>query len=73
MLLTALDEATYGNEEAEKELTQIRRLLTWVLYHHQGAKSPIGQAARKILGIGEFEYLTDEQILDAKKAITGQA
>lgn len=72
-MLTALDEATYGNEEAEKELTQIRRLLTWVLYHHQGAKSPIGQATRKILGIGEFEHLTDEQILDAKKAITSEA
>jgi len=68
-MLTALDHVTYGNEEAEMELKQIRRLLTWVLYHHQGGNSPIGQAVRKLLGIGEFENLTDEQILDAKKAI----
>lgn len=72
-MLTALDQATYGNEEAEAELLHIRRLLTWVLYHHQGAKSPIGQACREILGIDEFERLTDEQILDAKKAIVDNA
>lgn len=72
-MLTALDEATYGNEQAENELRHIRRLLTWILYHHQGAKSPIGQACRKTLGIGEFEHLTDEQILDAKKAIIDNA
>ena len=72
-MLTALDEATYGNEEAESELLHMRRLLTWVLYHQQGAKSPIGQACRKTLGLGEFEPLTDEQILDAKKAIIDNA
>ncbi len=72
-MLTALDEATYGNEQAEIELKNIRRLLTWVLYHHQGGKSPIGQATRKILGIGEFDILTEEQIADAKKAIDDDA
>lgn len=40
--------------------------LLWILYHHQGANSPIGQPIRKLLGIGQFDRLTDEQIASAK-------
>ena len=43
----------------------IENFLVWVLYHHQGGKSPIGQKAREILGIGQFEDLTHRQIADA--------
>ena len=40
--------------------------LLWTLYHHQGGSSNIGQPIRKLLGIGQFDRLTDEQITEAK-------
>ncbi len=41
--------------------------LLWVLYHHQGGSSNIGQPVRKLLGIGQHDRMTDEQIAKAKK------
>lgn len=39
-----------------------RNLLYWVLYHHQGSSSHIGQPIRRALGIGQHDAMTDEQI-----------
>lgn len=55
-------------EEAEQELKRMRGLLLWALYHHQGATSPIGQPIRKLLGIGEHENMTHEQVVEAQIA-----
>ncbi|MHB0978437.1 MAG: hypothetical protein ACYC1K_03510 [Minisyncoccota bacterium] len=65
-MLTALDEATYGNETAESELRNVRGLLLWALYHHQGGSSVVGQPIRKVLGIGEYDHMTHEQIEEFK-------
>jgi len=46
---------------------QMEAALLWTLYHHQGGSSHIGQPIRKILGIGQHERMTDEQIQQAKK------
>jgi hypothetical protein len=44
-----------------------RALLLNVLWHHQGGSSPVGQPLRKLLGIGQHDHLTDEQISEAKR------
>lgn len=67
-MLTALDEATYGNEAAEIELRNIRGLLLWALFHHQGGGSVVGQPIRLALGIGEFSAMTPEQVIEAQIA-----
>jgi hypothetical protein len=41
--------------------------LWWVLWHHQGGSSPIGQTLRKFLGIGQYAALNLKQ-LDAAKS-----
>ena len=46
---------------------QMEGALLWTLYHHQGGSSNIGQPIRKLLGIGQYDRLTDEQIAEAKK------
>lgn len=43
-----------------------RGALLWTLYHHQGGSSPIGQPIRALLGIGEHDRLTPDQIQEAK-------
>jgi hypothetical protein len=43
-----------------------RAMLLNVLWHHQGGSSPVGQPLRKLLGIGQHDYLTDEQVSEAK-------
>lgn len=45
---------------------QMESALLWTLYHHQGGSSHIGQPIRKLLGIGQHDRLTDEQLADAK-------
>ena len=45
---------------------QMESALLWILYHHQGGSSHIGQPIRKLLGIGQHDRLTDEQIAEAK-------
>lgn len=51
---------------------QMEDALLWTLYHHQGGSSPIGQPIRRLLGIGQHDRLTDEQIAQAK-AFGGEA
>ncbi|WP_211483682.1 hypothetical protein [Azotobacter chroococcum] len=45
---------------------ELRGALLWMLWHHQGGGSKIGQPIRLMLGIGPFDSLTDEQITEAK-------
>lgn len=45
---------------------QMESALLWTLYHHQGGSSHIGQPIRKLLGIGQHDRLTDEQLAQAK-------
>lgn len=44
-----------------------RAALAWVLYHHQGGSSPVGQPIRFALGMGAHEPLTDSRIAEAKR------
>ena len=54
-------------KKMEPELTDsARAALLWVLWHHQGASSPIGQPIRFALGMGQHERLTDAQVAQAK-------
>ena len=46
---------------------QMEGALLWTLYHHQGGSSHIGQPIRKLLGIGQHDRLTEEQVAEAKK------
>ncbi len=46
----------------------LRGLLLWVLWHHQGASSTIGQPLRRALGLDQFDHLTPEQVETAKAA-----
>jgi hypothetical protein len=43
-----------------------RAMLLNVLWHHQGGSSPVGQPLRALLGIGQHDRLTDEQVSEAK-------
>lgn len=52
--------------EHHPERQNAEAALLWTLYHHQGASSEIGQPIRKLLGIGQHDRLTDEQITEAK-------
>lgn len=45
---------------------QMESALLWTLWHHQGGSSHIGQPIRKLLGIGQHDRMTDEQIEQAK-------
>jgi hypothetical protein len=45
---------------------QMENALLWTLYHHQGASSRVGQPIRALLGIGQYDRLTDEQLAAAK-------
>ena len=48
-----------------------RAALLWVLWHHQGGSSPVGQAVRFALGMGQFDRLTDQQVTQAKSWAPG--
>lgn len=45
---------------------EFRRALLWLLWNHQGGKSQVGQPIRAMLGIGQHDHLTDEDIAEAK-------
>ena len=51
---------------------QMEAALLWALYHHQGGSSSIGQPIRRLLGIGQHDALTEEQLARAK-AFWGEA
>lgn len=44
-----------------------RSALLWVLWHHQGGSSPVGQPLRFALGMGAHDRLSDHQIDEAKR------
>lgn len=47
--------------------------LLWALYHSQGGSSPVGQPIRRLLGIGQHDALTEQQVSDAKGFAEGGA
>lgn len=44
-----------------------RAALLWVLWHHQGGRSPVGQPIRYALGMGAHDPLSDHQVAEAKR------
>ncbi|MBO3002273.1 Lar family restriction alleviation protein [Stenotrophomonas maltophilia] len=44
-----------------------RAAIAWVLWHHQGGSSPVGQPLRFALGMGQHDRMTDHQIAEAKR------
>jgi len=48
--------------ESGRLLLKMESALLWTLYHHQGGSSHIGQPIRKLLGIGQHDHMTPEQI-----------
>lgn len=61
-----------------QSLDEVRKddvaMLLWVLWHHQGGNSDVGQPIRKHLGIGRFDHLAEAQVAEAKRieATSGQ-
>jgi hypothetical protein len=54
--------------EMSPEFTDTARsALLWVLWHHQGGSSKVGQPIRFALGMGQHEHLSDYQIREAKR------
>jgi hypothetical protein len=47
--------------------TKERDALLWILWHHQGGSSTIGQPIRAALGMGPFDDMTPEQLVRAKE------
>lgn len=59
--------ATGRDPGSDAQMTDTgRAALLWVLWHHQGEDSPIGQALRFALGMGAHERLTDSQVAEAR-------
>ncbi|MDY4296789.1 MULTISPECIES: hypothetical protein [unclassified Xanthomonas] len=44
-----------------------RGALAWVLWHHQGGSSPVGQPLRFALGMGDYDPMSESQIAEAKR------
>lgn len=61
-------EAVTERDSLHAQLAERDALLLWALYHHQGGKSDVGQPIRRLLGIGQHDDLTDEQITAATLA-----
>ncbi|WNL50895.1 hypothetical protein Murka_0059 [Xanthomonas phage Murka] len=54
--------------EMSPEFTDTARAaIAWVLWHHQGGSSAIGQPLRYALGMGDHEELSAQQISEAKR------
>lgn len=54
--------------EMSPEFTDTARAaIAWVLWHHQGGSSPVGQPLRFALGMGQHDRMTDQQIAEAKR------
>ena len=53
---------------ADPEFTDTARsALLWVLWHHQGASSKVGQPLRFALGMGAHDRLSDSQVAEAMR------
>lgn len=44
-----------------------RAALLWVLWHHQGGSSPVGQPIRFALGMGQYDRMNEHQLSEAKR------
>ncbi len=54
--------------EMSPEFTDTARAaIAWVLWHHQGGSSPVGQPLRYSLGMGQHDRMSDHQITEAKR------
>lgn len=54
--------------EMSPEFTDTARAaLLWVLWHHQGGSSPVGQPLRFALGMGAHDRLNAHQVAEAKR------
>lgn len=53
--------------EAPEFTDMARAALLWVLWHHQGASSTVGQAMRFALGMGAHDRLDEHQVSEAKR------
>ena len=54
--------------EVSPEFTDTARAaLLWVLWHHQGGSSPVGQPIRFALGMGAHDHLNEREIAEAKR------
>ena len=57
-----------ARQEVSPEFTDsARAALAWALFHHQGGISPVGQAIRFALGMGQHEQLPEWRIAEAKQ------
>ena len=55
-------------EEMSPEFTDTARAaLLWVLWHHQGASSKVGQPIRFALGMDQYQPLSEYQVREAKR------
>lgn len=45
----------------------VRAALLFALWHHQGGSSLVGLPLRAMLGLGEYERLSTEQVAEAKR------
>ena len=45
----------------------VQAALCFVLWHHQGGSSAIGQPIREMLGLGQFDRMTSDQYFEAKR------
>lgn len=68
-------EAGFLPEIEDQDLLKRQAPLLWVLWHHQGAGSSVGQPIRDYLGMGQFERMTAQQIQTASNwaDLTGAA
>ena len=58
----------YEQHELSPDFTDwARAALLWVLRHHQGGSSPVGQPLRFALGLDAHERLNEHQIAEAKR------
>lgn len=63
------------NEASDRLLSQAAKINALeavclnALWHHQGASSLVGQPIRKVLGVGQFDRLTDAHIKTLKNAL----
>ena len=58
----------YELDETSPEFTDTARAaLLWVLWHHQGGSSPVGQPIRYALGMSAHEPLSEQQVQEARR------
>jgi len=64
----SLEDGMAALARAEPEFTDTARAaLLWVLWHHQGGSSKVGQPIRFALGMGAHDHLTEDQVAEAKR------